>query len=732
MTTYARTPSTLERDDITALVGPEIDEARAYLEEILEPPRTKATDYFHGRPFGNEEQGRSQVVLTVVRDTTLMFMRSLMRIFFGSERPVEYEPRRLDAVPQAAQATDYVRYIITQDNPGFQITHDAFTDGLVRRTGFIKWWWDEREDVTGYTASGLTDADLMKLLMDPEVEIEVQASHDPLTTDTPPTYDAKITRRRSMGRARIAAIPGEELAWNRNAKSLATAKIVVHTRPDMRYDELLAMGYSEDELDGAQGASDLLTQGTASARRNDQGTLAQGDDTRDPQTRPIRYDEAYTFMQIDPTIGVALYKTCHVGQAHTLVGEPELLSRRPFASFCPFPEPHTIEGLGLSDMTMDLQLIESQIMRGTLDSLSLALQQDTEVVDGQVNMKDLLNPERGKVVRVRAPGMIREITHRFLGDHTLPILDKLDEINADRTGKTKASEGLDADAMQSTTKQAVTSTLTKSQQSVEYVARIYAETGYKDMFKGLLELVVTHQDRPRMVRLRGGYVEVDPKVWDATMDVRVNVALGAGLPEDRLNALKEIAADQSAIYEKYGPGNPLVSLSNLRSTRARIVELAGFPSADEFYEPITPEQDAQAKQAALQPPGPDPATAALAQAEAQKNAIQQAKNEGELAVAQQKLAMEHEEMLLTDDRERDTAAADVAVRLAEIEAKHQTSIDRERFKGEVALQRQQMSTDAQVAIETVKAKEATKAKTQYQVSRDPASRKLVVERTTKP
>lgn len=670
-----------DREDIEKTVGQMIDAARSYMLEAVEPDRTKATDYYHGRPFGNEETGRSQVVLTVVRDTARTFMQNLMRIFFGAERPVEYEPHRLEEAPNAAQATDYVGYIVTQDNRGYSIVYSAFMDALVRRIGFIKWWWEASERVTGYTATGLSEDDVLRLLMDPELEIEIQ--DEASEPGQPKTYEATVTRRVKEGRARLAAIPGEEMGWNRTARSLTDARIVYHSRPDMRLDELLAMGYKEEDLEGLGGSSSILDgQTTTWARRTDRGGRTLEDETVDPKTRPIRYTEAYTYLEVDKKIGVALYKTCHAGDQHKLLGEPVLMTRRPFAMFCPYPEPHTFDGLGLSDSTMDLQLIESQVLRGTLDSLSLALQQDTEVVDGQVNMKDLLNPERGKIIRVRQAGVIREITHRFLGEMTLPILDKLDDVLADRTGKTKAAEGLDADVMQSTTKAAVAGTLTKAQQSVEYVARNFAE-GMKDLYIGLLQLVAENQDQPRVLRLRGEYTAVDPRSWNATMDVRVNVALGAGLPEDRINALKQIVADQTAIVTELGPDNPLVTPMQLRAARAKIVELSGFPSADEFYQRITPaiEQQIKTDAANAQPPI-DPAIAAQQQIEASKLQLATAKQEADLQFRQQELALKETEMRLVDDRERDKAAATVATALAEIEAKYAAHIDREKFKAQ--------------------------------------------------
>jgi hypothetical protein len=165
-----------------------------------------------------------------------------------------------------------------------------------------------------------------------------------------------------------------------------------------------------------------------------------------------------------------------VGDAHTLVAQPERVSHRPFALFIADPEPHTIIGTDTAAGTMDLQKVKSMIWRGSLDSLSLSITPRTEVVEGQVNIADALNTEIGALIRVRQPGMIREVRHSFVGADTLPMLEYADRVKEDRFGRSRASQGLDPDVLQSTTKSGVDATVTASQKESALLARRLSST----------------------------------------------------------------------------------------------------------------------------------------------------------------------------------------------------------------------------------------------------------------
>jgi hypothetical protein len=671
-------------DDRQTVVQHMIEEAINWREEDLEPAQEKSTNYYHGRKFGTEEKGRSQVVTQEVADTVRAIMPSLMRVFWNPEHAVEFRAQEEEDMGQAEQSTDYINYIIQEDNPGFMTMRTAFKDALVRKQGIIKWWWDDSKEIEEIEFTGLSEMDLLFLDADDEVDYVIE---EMTGEEGDEEYDVTVTRTRKKGRARIAAIPNEEFIFSPGARHIDTAPLVGHIRY-VPASELLAMGVEEDDIEEAMShAKRELSGALKSARRFDEMWDEEDDEVPTSQTS-VLYCEAYVFIEdevdeADESVKPAkLRKICTIGDEFKIVFD-EPAPCRPFATFCPDPEAHEVIGSSIADITMDLQLINSQVLRGMLDSLSLALNPSQEFVETQVNPKDMMNTEIGNKIRVKKPGQIREVLHTFVGKEAFPMLDYIRELRENRTGISKAAAGLDADALQSSTKAAVAATLSGAQQHIEMIARIFAEDGMRRLFKGLLELVVQNQDKGRVIRLRNEYVNVDPRSWDATMDVTVNVALGGGLTEEKMQLLGMIIQDQK---EQLANGSPLVTWVEYRKSLARFVEMGGWANADEFYRPFGEKELQEMQQAqAQQPQQPDPAMALVE--------VEREKAQTEAQIAAMKLQLQQQEIQLKDDRERGRITREMALKERELELKHQVDIRDSELKAQVARDRAAMDAD---------------------------------------
>jgi len=282
-----------------------------------------------------------------------------------------------------------------------------------------------------------------------------------------------------------------------------------------------------------------------------------------------------------------------------------------------------------------------------------------------------MNNENGGIVRVRAPGMIQPLTTPFIASDMLPLLGYVDEIKENRTGQSKAAMGLDADAMQSSTQAAVAATVSAAAAKAELISRIFAETGMKRLFRGILRLICRHQDQARIVRLRNAWVPMDPRSWNADMDVTVNVAIGAGTVQERISFLGGIAGKQEQILATVGMDNPLVSAFNLYNTYAKVLELAGFKDPSPYFtDPRTWEPP---------PPKPDPAEI-LAQVEIEKN-------RGEIAVKVEQTKLERERFVEEADFKRDELDAKIMLEVKKMELDHSTSIETAELGAKVSQDR---------------------------------------------
>jgi hypothetical protein len=525
----------LTNEQVETLVSRMIQEARNYIKDDVENIREENIKYYQAQKFGNEEEGRSKVVMSTLRDAVRGYMPSLLRLFFGSDTVVEFTPHGSEDEPLAKQQTDYVNHIFRSDNPGFLITHALLKDAMYQKIGIATWDWDETTRVERMQFTGLSEEQYEILLADDDTEVDIDSTID---SEFGKMYNVTVEHT-THGRCRVMACPPEEVAWNRNARDKDDARIIVHSR-EVPMSDLVSAGHSWDDVEEAAG----FTEGdnlADDARRVDKGANRISEDAQDPHTRPVLYHNAYVLLDVKGKSKPSIWRVEMIGDNSPKFLKKTPVSHAPFAFFCFDPEPHTIIGLDVADYTKDLQKIDSAIVRGTLDSLTNTLEPVEEVVENMVNLDDLINRELGKIVRVKQPGMMREVEHRFVGRDSLPMLEYTEGVRENRLGISKASAGLDADALQSSTKQAVAGTLRKGQEQIELVARILAETGMKQMFKGILRTVIENQDRKRVVRLNNQYVEVDPRSWDASRDVRVNVALGAGLAEERLRVLGALA-----------------------------------------------------------------------------------------------------------------------------------------------------------------------------------------------
>ena len=682
-------PDVMKDDELQGIVGKEIEDAIDYIDNWISPMRATATQYYRGDPFGNEEEGRSQVVSMDVRDTVQAIMPSLMRIFHGTDRTVEFVPQGPEDVASAKQATDYANFIINRDNDGFLEMHSAFMDALVRKVGIIKVYWDDQTKFETYDMSGLDDASLNALMSDPDVEIEITASTpvgepmmDEMTgmiMEPPMEHSVRATYTHPDGRVKVEAVPPEEFLISREAKSVEQADYVAHRRI-VTVSELVAMGYDYDEVSKLSSAHEDMSTNVERYTRN-KALSNEMNERNDPAMKKVLYVENYIKVDYDGDGIAELRKICTAGDGNKiLMNEPCTMA--PFATMCPDPEAHDFFGHSVAETVMDIQRIKSSIMRNTLDSLAMSIHPRIAVTEGMVNMDDVLSTEVGAIIRQRSAGQVQPLSMPFVGREAFPVLQYMDQVKEARTGISKASAGLDANALQSSTATAVAATVSAAQQHIELIARIFAETGVKRMYQLVLHLITTHQDRERMVRLSNEFVPIDPRAFNSNMDVTINVALGRGSDTERMMMLRQIGEMQKEAMATMGPQNPLTDINKLSNTLKAMTELAGFKDTSQFW----------ADPAQFQPPPaqdkPD-INEQLIQVQIQQIQADMQKKAAELQLGREK-------MIMDDDRKRDELEAELYVKAEEMQAKYGTQLNVAKIKSDMAINREVMKAQADI------------------------------------
>lgn len=571
--------------ELMSRIHQEINDSLGYDGEIS-IQREEAIKYYYALPFGNEVDGRSQYVDSTVQDTIEWIKPSLMRVFASGDEMVKFNPHGPEDVEAAAQATDYVNYVFTKDNKGWEILYSWFHDALLQKNGIVKVWWDEYEEPEREEYSNLTEEELNILISPGEVEV---VEH---TVTEYNTHDVVILRTKYGGRIRIENVPPDEFLISREAKGIQDARFVCH-RVKKTVSDLRIM-YPDKDFDVGElgaGYNEEVYNSERMARYEFDDSFLWGAGLNESGEEALReYWLHESFIQTDYNDdGIAeLRKVCSVGD---YIFSNEEIDKVPFVSITPLKIPHKFFGMSVADLVMDLQLIKSTLMRNLMDNAYNQNFGRYAVLEGQANLDDLLTQRPGGVVRVKSPNAIMPLATPPLQPESFQMLGYLDEVREARTGVNKNTQGLNADALTShTTATAVNAVMSNAQSRVELIARQFAETGVKELMYCIYELLLKNQDKERVVMLRNKWVPVRPDMWNDKMDCTVSVALGNGSKDQQMAHLSQML--QFASQAMQG-GLPIVTPQNMYNLGAALVKAMGYQNVDDFLTEPPPPQPEQ-------------------------------------------------------------------------------------------------------------------------------------------
>jgi hypothetical protein len=663
-------PQKLTDAQVQATLTAAVTDAVAFIEGEIAPDRIRAQKYFDGGTTLEAEDGRSRVVATKCRDTVRAIKPALLRLFLQSEKPVEFVPTSPQAVAGAEQKTNYARYVFDR-NDGFRVLYDVIHDALVKKVGIVKPYWEETTEAEIDNYTGLPPEALAMLMEDDEITLLEEE------TDEYGLLNITVSRESKHGAIKFDSVPPEDFFIDRSAKSVDDCYVCGHAS-EGRVGDLVEMGFDFEEVSDLAGVvDDEEEELREKASRN-----GDDEDANDPSMRKVLITEAYMRMDIEGSGVPKRYKFICAGQKYQILRR-ELCNHRPFAIFEVDPEPHTFFGRSLVEIIQNDQDAATGMLRGLLDGISWANNPRLEMVEGQVNVDDVLNNEIGAIVRVKAPGMVRELTMGAMSTAVLPAMQYYDEVIRAKTGVVGAGMGLDVDALQSQTAAGVRLADQTTAAVSELIARILAEGGMKQLFEIIGELAIAHPNPDEMMRIDGQFVPVDPRSWTGKMDTLVNVGLGTGKLEERLMVLNSTIQTQMGIWQAYGPQNGLVSMTGMRAAITDAMKIGGIHNVDRYYNQMTPEIEqqilAQAAEAAQQQQqGSDP-NAAYLQAEQMKAQVRMQADQQKAMLDTEKakadFAFRAQENKQADDLARDKMLQDLVIKVAELQGKFQSQIN---------------------------------------------------------
>ena len=633
----------LSKQKLLSLIAQEISGSLGFYASDLSKQRESALKYYLGEPLGNEVEGRSSVVSQDLLEVIESILPSLMRMFTQSDKVVNFEPTQPEDVQYAEQISDYCNFIFNHDNDGFGILQSMFKTALLQKNGFCKVYWKVSKEQKKERYRNLDETQYQALLIDDEVEVInveevvdereaalVEPGLEEGMAESNVSYNVEVRRTKEYGRCAIEPVPPEEILVSSRAKSLKDCNFIAH-RVTKTISELIDMGFKKSDVENLPSAEGEFFNTEAIVRRSyDDAATDLESNTVDPAMRVVQITECYMKADVDGD-GIAELRKIIVGgsgyNSYNIL-ENEEISILPFAMCVAIPMPFRFFGLSMYDLLADVQLMSTSIMRQTLDNMYMQNAGRTIVVDGQANLDDLLTTRPGSIVRVKSPNAVTAMqTPNFLNDG-LAMLKKIDEVKEKRSGVPNQLMGLNPDTINKshTTAQSVNQMMNSSTQRIELIARSFAE-GVKEIFKNVLSVVCEYQDKDRIIKLRGKFVSVDPREWVNRYDCTVQVGLGTGNQDQRLEVLQRVLAVQEKLLQAGSMG--LVTPQNIYNTLENYLQNSGYKDASQFF--VNP---------ATQPPQPpqpkeqeqDPAL----QLAAQDIQMRAAKNQADIQLKQQK------------------------------------------------------------------------------------------------
>ncbi len=628
-------------DELLTRVDQELRQAQDYMGGKLAVQRRKALQYYMAQPEGDlappDVDGRSSVVSTDVSDTVEWLLPSLLKIFTASDRVVSLTPRKPGMEQAAEDATDYLNWIFSTQNDGFRCLYTMFKDALISKTGILKVWWEDKADEAREEYEGLSDQELAQLLDDKEIEpiehstrpdeddaeqrqkalqqLDQQAQQaiaaaqqgNPQAqqaaqqlqqqmaqiTQQPPAmlHDVTVKRVRKAAQVKIEPVPPEEFFISRSAKTINDAPFVAHVR-EWLVSDLRANGYKieDDELPADDAGMVGRSMERAQRFSYDDSTSPypnMSEPPSDPSMRRVWVVEAYLRADVDGD-GIAEWRRLlKCGQ--TILDNVEC-DGPPFVAVTPIPMPHRFVGLSVADMAMTAQRQKTSMIRAVMDNLHLQVNGRYFAVEGQVNLDDLLTSRPGGVVRVKQPGAVGSLQQGMgsLGD-MYQMLEYTETQKENRTGFTRQSAGADANAINKTAT-GVSIITNRADMRTELIARVFAETGVKDLFLQMLKLVCKYQQQEAEIHLNGRWLKINPREWRHQFDVIVNVGLGTNDTNQKQVQIGNLLAMQEKLA-----GIGLVGPREAFNGGAEMVKTLGYKDVTRFL-----------KQPPDQPPPPQP------------------------------------------------------------------------------------------------------------------------------
>jgi len=569
-------------DALRTLIMARRDASSNRLDSEYSKNRREALAFYRGdghTSYGPDEPGMSSVISRDTLEAVESMTPALMKPFVSGDEVVRFDPTGPEDEESAKQASEYINYLFNRRNDGFAIISTSIKDGLLFRLGVGKVVREETDSYKAESYAGLSDLELQALQGDKDFEILTTEPNVEAMQMGLPLFDVTGQRKATKGKITVYCVPPDEFLFERHLACIDDANFLGQ-ESRRSVDDLIAMGLDKKKCEGLTSDNDTAYNTERTERFWGENSTPLTADT--DMTRMVRISECYVRCDYEGN-GKPVWRKVFLGGGNDEILSNEPADCHPYFAWTPIPIPHKLVGLSIHDLTRDIQLIKTALAREIQNNLYLSNRPMREVLDGQVNIDDVLNPRVGGIVRVKTQGALRDLVTPFTAGASMGIVEYYDTVREQRTGSTRYNQGLDADSLNKTAT-GINSIMAAAGLRMESIARQYAEQFLKPLFRKMLELVCKYPDQKEVIRLRNEWVEMDPREWSTEYDMSVTVGLGSGSREKMVVELQQLLQiDQQILGLQGGPVGPLVTYENIYNKLKGLAEAMGLKGIEKYY-----------------------------------------------------------------------------------------------------------------------------------------------------
>ena len=564
----------------------------------LETERKKFTQFYNAEKLGNEIKGRSQVVMSDVSDTVETLLPYLMDMFYGGKNVMSCRPQGPEDEIKSSLMEEKVNFDIQHGLDGFKLLYTFFKDALVHKMGIIKYYWLREKRSRKCTFKDLTNDEFMALITSGSYEIDDVKSrisyHDGryIDVDEPDvelfegetiSHNVKCREIIQISKPFAENLPPEEFIFDYKARDLKRAFKAHKKRVHKNYVKS-EYNLTDEEVNGA--IDEFYDNSSTLERFKDLGGSLFISEER---------NSAFVYIY-ECYIDDYDKKGRPVPKIITILGqknirEAENQDGAGFVVTSPILVPHRVCGKGIAETTIEIQKLRTALVRFVLDTIYFSTSGRTVINPYRIDYDSVITSNRPGGVAVTkfdinpAEG-IYPMPVASMPPYVMKMMEYVEMMRENRTGVARYVGGIDPNSLNRTAT-GITTIMNAAQQRIKLIARIFAETGVRDLYQAFVDMNIRFFDMGQSMKINKEWVTIQPADIDGKFDVIIDIGANSGIKEQKFQQKMQMLQTYGMMGKMMPPEMlmTIFTMENVRNIIRSMWEDLDFKNVDEFVAP---------------------------------------------------------------------------------------------------------------------------------------------------